>query len=240
MIPTTAYAQLGSVITRPARAIVWSKAGISGAFPSRTTICATLNPGATSAQINSAMASCPANQVVFLNAGTYTIASGINFGSTNNVTLRGAGPDQTILNFTGGDNCGGLGGDICAINSTGYAACCSSPVQSGGGNSANWTGGYAQGTTQITLSNVSGLSAGSVIFVDQLDDASDTNGVYVCQTYGPCGNDVPGGAGPSGRGQLEIKGITEINGRTVTCCPEAFYTHLEYVQKPRCIRVASV
>jgi len=31
----------------------------------------------------------PANQVVFLNAGTYTIASGINFGSTNNVTLRG-------------------------------------------------------------------------------------------------------------------------------------------------------
>ena len=232
MIPTTAYGQLWTGIIDPSRAIDWSKAGIPGGIPNRTTICATLNPGATSAQINSAIASCPANQVVFLNAGTYTIASGINFGSTNNVTLRGAGPDQTILNFTGGDNCGGLGGDICAINSTGYAACCSSPVQSGGGNSANWTGGYAQGTTQITLSNVSGLSAGSVIFVDQLDDASDTNGVYVCQTYGPCGNDVPGGAGRSGRGQLEIKRITAISGSTVTISSGLYNTNWRSSQSP--------
>src|SRR5437879_1415262 len=132
MAPTSARAQLWSGIIDPSRAINWSNAGIPGGIPNRTTICATLTPGSTSAQINSAIASCPANQVVFLSAGTYTIGSGINFGGHSNVTLRGAGADQTILSFTGGDNCGGLGGDVCAINSSSYAACCSSAVQPGG------------------------------------------------------------------------------------------------------------
>ena len=231
-LPTYSNTHFWSGIIDPSRATDWSNAGIPGGIPNRTKICATLNPEGTLAQINSAIASCPANQVVYLNAGTYTIASGINFGSRSNVTLRGAGPDQTILSFTGGDGCGGLGGDVCAINSSGYGACCSSPIQPGGSNSANWTAGYAQGTTQITLSNVAGLSVGGVIFIDQLDDASDTRGVYVCQTYGPCGNDVPGGAGRSGRGQLEIKRVNAIHGKTVTISPGLYNTNWRSSQSP--------
>ncbi|HEU0208445.1 MAG TPA: hypothetical protein VFQ78_05645, partial [Candidatus Udaeobacter sp.] len=44
--------------------------GIQGGIPTRTTIFQTLNPGATAAQINSAIANCPSGKVVFLSAGT--------------------------------------------------------------------------------------------------------------------------------------------------------------------------
>src|SRR2546423_1913309 len=93
----TAFAQ--SVID-PSRKIDWSQAGVAGGIPNRTTICGTaLNPGATAAQINSAIAACPSGQVVFLNAGTYNLSSGIIFNNKSNVTLRGAGADKTFLIF---------------------------------------------------------------------------------------------------------------------------------------------
>src|SRR5882672_6757105 len=85
-----ALAQQWSGILSPSRAINWSSAGVTGGIPNRTTICSTLNPGATAAQINSAIAACPSGQVVLLNAGTYTLSSSIKF-SKSNVTLRGAG-----------------------------------------------------------------------------------------------------------------------------------------------------
>src|SRR5262249_35006550 len=88
-------------IVSSSRRLSWSSAGVAGGIPTnRTTNCATLNPGATAAQISSAIASCPAGQVVFLNAGTYNI-TGIDFGGgKSNVTLRGAGADQTFLIFS--------------------------------------------------------------------------------------------------------------------------------------------
>src|SRR5712691_7997292 len=73
------------------RRIDWSQAGVPGGIPNRTTICATLSPGASAAQINGAIASCPDGQVVKLNAGIYNLSTGIVFNNKNNVTLRGAG-----------------------------------------------------------------------------------------------------------------------------------------------------
>src|SRR2546427_5700107 len=116
-LSSPAHAQLWSGTIDPSRAVDWSQAGIPGGIPNRTTICATLNPGATAAQINGAIAACPSEQVVFLNAGTYNLSSGIIFNNKSNVTLRGAGPDKTFLIFSGGNSCGGLGGDLCMINS---------------------------------------------------------------------------------------------------------------------------
>src|ERR1043166_7906839 len=110
------YAQPWSGIISSSRAVDWSKAGVSGGIPNRTTICATLNPGATAAQINSAISSCSTGQVVFLNAGTYNLSSSINFTNVSNVTLRGAGPDQTFVTFSAGSGCNGLGADVCVIN----------------------------------------------------------------------------------------------------------------------------
>src|SRR5438309_10582357 len=114
---TPAHAQLWSGILDPSRAVDWSQAGVPGGIPNRTSICATLNPGATAAQINSAIASCPAGQVVFLNAGTYSLSAGIDFANHSNVTLRGAGANQTFLVFSGGGTtCAGPQADICIQN----------------------------------------------------------------------------------------------------------------------------
>src|ERR1700680_4139216 len=66
---TNSRAQAWAGIIDPSRAIDWSSPGIPGPVPTRTTICATLNPGASSSNINAALAACPAGQVVFLNAG---------------------------------------------------------------------------------------------------------------------------------------------------------------------------
>src|SRR5438093_13752177 len=89
------YAQTG--IIDPSRRVDWTNAGISGGIPNRATNCATLSSSATSTQINSAIQNCPSGQVVFLNAGTYNLSGMIDFGRKSNVTLRGAGPDKTIL-----------------------------------------------------------------------------------------------------------------------------------------------
>src|SRR6266550_4021318 len=62
------HAQPWSGIIDPSRAADWTSPGVVGGIPNnRTTNCATLNPGATAAQINSAIASCQSGQVVFLN-----------------------------------------------------------------------------------------------------------------------------------------------------------------------------
>src|SRR5881396_2287420 len=120
--PARVNAQAWSGIISSSRAIDWSQAGVIGGIPNRTSICATLNPGATAAQINSAIASCPAGQVVFLNAGTFNLSEGIIFDNKSNVTLRGAGADQTFLVFTGSVSCHGPLGDICFQNGeTSYA-----------------------------------------------------------------------------------------------------------------------
>ena len=235
-IPATSHAQLWSGIIDPSRAIDWSHAGMSGGIPNRTTICATLNPGATSAQINAAIANCPANQVVYLNGGTYNIGSGITFAGHNSVTLRGAGADQTLLIFSGGDNCGGMGGDVCVINTSGYYVG-STAVQPGAANAANWTSGYAQGTTQITLDNVAGLSVGSIIVLDQANDTSDTGGIVICDALGVC-RPTTEAAAPGRvvngveRNQQQFVRVAAISGSTVTISPGLYASNWNSAKSP--------
>jgi hypothetical protein len=217
---TTAEAQIAA-----SRRIDWSQAGVSGGIPNRSTICATLNAGATAGQINSAIAACPSGQVVKLNAGTYSLSSGIDFNARSNVTLRGDGPDRTFLVFSGGVSCGGLGADVCfrngALNST------DSP-----GNTANWTGGYAVGTTSITLSSTSNLQVGSMLILDQVNDSSDNGGVFVCDAGGVCATEGPGGTGRSGRVQEQIVKVTAISGNTVTITPGLYMPNWRSSQSP--------
>jgi hypothetical protein len=211
---TPAFAQQWSGILAPSRASSsWSQAG-AGTIPERTTVCSTLNAGATAAQINSAIAACPAGQVVKLSAGTYSIGSpGIVFNDKSDVTLRGAGPTQTTLNFTGSNNCGGMGGDVCFIN--GDQNWSGDP-----GNTASWTGGYSQGSTQITLSSTANLKVGTVIVLDQLNDTdTDNGGVWQCGKAGVCASEGQSGTGRSGRQQMQLVRVTAISGSTVTITP---------------------
>jgi len=93
----------------------------------------------------------PSGQVVFLNAGTYNLSAGITFGSgpyTSNVTLRGAGADQTKLVFSGSVNCSGLESGLC------LQANWIDP--SGAPNSTTWTAGYAKDSTVLTFGSTAG------------------------------------------------------------------------------------
>ncbi len=228
------YAQAWSGIIDPSRAVDWSRAGTS--IPNRTTNCTTLSPGATSSQINSAISSCPANQVVFLNPGTYNLSGGITFNGHGNVTLRGAGPTLTILQFSSGDNCGGQGGDICVIDShPAYVG--SSQVQPGSSNAHSWTAGYAKGATQITLDSTSGLSVGSVIILDQANDTSDTGGMFVCDTS-PCHQSGETSSsngrtiGGVDRNETQMVTVTGISGNVVTISPGLYMNNWRSSQSP--------
>ncbi len=220
--PSAVRAQQWSGILSSSRAIDWSTAGVPGGIPNRTSICATLSPGATATQINNAIASCPAGQVVLLNAGTYNLTSGIIFNNKSNVTLRGAGPDQTFLKFTAGNGCGGWGGDVCIINADPDCAGCGSPS-----NVSNWTGGYSQGTSVITLSSqITGSvspAVGQMIFLDQADDSTtDTGQVWICQTASACTQQNGSQNGRPGRGQQQPVMVTAVSGSgpyTVTITP---------------------
>src|SRR5260370_34540647 len=106
MVPTTAYTQLWTGIIDPSRALDWSKAGIPGGIPNRTTICSTINAATygngisdATGGIQAALNGWPSGQVASLSAGTVLIYG--NLGVPSNVTLRGQGADQTILHADG-------------------------------------------------------------------------------------------------------------------------------------------
>ena len=158
LIPVPAHSQAWSGILDTSRATDWTKAGIPGGIPNRTTVCATVSPsndttGATDTiTINNAIHGCGSNQVVQLSAGTF-YSNGITFGipAVNNVTLRGAGPDKTTIIGLGLLSCGQWG-YICIKGNPGWAK--GYPR----GASTAWTGGYSQGTNVITVGSSAGLS----------------------------------------------------------------------------------
>jgi hypothetical protein len=206
-------------ILGPSRAIDWSQTnpGVEGGIPNRTTTCTTLGPGVSADTIRTALQGCTSNGVVMLSAGTYDLSAGIDFSGINNVTLRGAGPTQTILRFAGGTSCGNLWGDICVKDTNGFGTGGWIPPD----NTADWTAGYAPGTTQITLSRTTGLSVGSIIVLDQDNDQTDTGNVFVCDVL-TCSEE--GGfatRNPHGvnRHQMQFVRVTAINGNVVTITP---------------------
>ena len=248
-LPFSVHAQAPwTGIVTPSRAVNWANAGVPGGIPTRTAICATMTTANTVAQINSAIASCPSGNVVFLSAGTYNLSGPIDFAGHSNVTLRGAGANLTTLRFSGTDGCYvGFSAGVCLeaqVNSypgaqynTGYA---------------DWTAGYAQGNSSITLSSTTGLSVGSVIILDQCDDgysgsgaaggtsgcnsgnASDSGQVWNCYAVGTCASagGGPGGAGRTNRSQQQQVLVTSITGSTVMISPGLYMSNWRSAQSP--------
>ena len=232
IIPTSAHAQSWSGILDPGRAIDWSQAGVPGGIPTnRTTTCATIAPEGTKAgpvapnDINKAIASCPAGGVVLLQAGSFYLNGPIEFNGQNNVTLRGAGANQTFLYFF---LLAGNGHDI------GLGSTDNGNWYGGPSNTANWTAGYPKGTTQITLDNVTHIvPQQTIITLDQCDDgysgggcatgtAADTGNIFVCGAKAVCSNQTDGSWYRNNRAQQQQVLVTAVSGNgpyTVTISP---------------------
>ncbi len=236
--PAAAWAQqLWSGIIAPSRAINWSNAGLPATLadgettpnpytpPTRTTICASFTPSSFSGMsssnyvapsaVNSALASCAAGEVVSLAAGSYYFSSGIDFAGHSNVTLRGAGANQTLLYFNGLVDCFSGDAAVC-VQSNDH-----SNYYNGPSNTASWTAGYTQSTTQVTLSSVANLSVGMTITLDQLDDAQfDPGSAWVCGATAICvGQSGVDNGVRQNREQAEVEHVTAISGDTVTISP---------------------
>lgn len=245
------FGQLWSNIISSSRAADWSTVGVVGGIPDTnwsncvTTACNTLFGGSvTATTIQNAVSSAPTNTIVRLPVGIYSIAA---FNITrNNVSLKGQGADQTKLVCTSGQSGGGLGGtnNPCIHLMSGATGIGSF----GGFTSATWSSGYAQGSTQIVLSSISGLTfgpvgTGSLIMLDQQDDPQ--NGDYPsvgdllsCVTAGAwCANQDGNNYARPGRAEVQVVTATAVNaggcGSTcVTISPAIAYTNFRAARNP--------
>lgn len=169
--------------------------GIPGGIPHRTTIHATLSPGATAANINSAISGAASNTVVFLEAGTYNISSSILFGSKSGVTLRGAtnasGVPTTIITLSG--SASAIESNSGALDFTG---------------AANLSSGYTKGSTSIVFSATpdSQVAVGNLIAIT----GADVDGEHFTT------------AGSLGRNRESIHIVTAKSGTTVEFYPPLF------------------
>jgi hypothetical protein len=230
-----AFAQRWAGILAPSRATDWSQSGVTGGIPTRTAICATLVPGATASQINSALATCPSNQVVMLGAGTYNLSGTIIM--RNNVTLRGQGM-STILNFTsqGGSSFYWMGADVAvAFQGTGWTGSGDGSAPGAGGVPSStirdWTGSngqpgvYTQGATVLNLSTApTGLTVGGTITLWQSDAPNSSlpnSGYFVSDKSGTGSGDIAwkGTSESHDAGQTQRARVVAINGSQVTIAP---------------------
>ena len=194
------------------RKITWNP-GMSGDIPDRTTICDTISAySGTSATINTAIAGCGSGEVVFLSAGTFTLTTDLNIFRSD-VTLRGAGPDQTKLIWTASSGCFIGGALVCIVGGNGIYPL--PPNQT-----ANWTASYTKGTTSITLDNTTNLDVGDLLVLDQLNDTdTDNDEVWVCSTTNVCSSEGPSGISRASREQMQVVVVTDVSGSTVTFTP---------------------
>jgi hypothetical protein len=151
----------------------WRSAGMLsvGGIPNRTAVCKTLSPlGAgkdDSANIQNAIESCPAGQVVMLSSGTFTIAEGNLVFIDKGVTLRGAGPGATILTRTGGAKLGSY-----APGANPSAMVVLGPKQNSNTQTATkLTADGPAGQSFVQVASASGLAVGQIVLVDEASGA---------------------------------------------------------------------
>jgi hypothetical protein len=218
------------------RKIAWDP-GVPGGIPLRQKApYATLAAGSTASVIQTALNGAGAlatseatSQVVFLSAGTYNITGTLYLPSY--VTLRGAGQGQTILNLTGSPS--GAYGSAISIGFNGAW-----PATSAGGSFTpivgdTQLGDVHAGATTITVGSTSGISVGSYLVINELNDTFVTDwGEYswvngqIVNTPGPecpwCGN---GWDGSQDRLLGQIVEVTGVSGNTVTFNPPLYITY---------------
>ena len=144
---------------------------VSG-IPNRTTVCATVNPLGSAkddtTNIQNAIVACPLGEVVMLGAGTFTIAEGNYLLLNKGITLRGAGPGQTILQRTNG----------AMLNSYTPGSKPSPMIIVGpqrwgtsAGATTNLTADAAAGSNSLHVASTAGFSVGQIVLLDEASGA---------------------------------------------------------------------
>lgn len=157
------------------RATTWNP-GLNaiGGIPSRGTVCATKSPKGSgqddATAIQAAIDACPAGQVVALTAGTFTINGGNFLLLNKGITLRGAGPGQTILQKTDGakpgvEATGANASPILIVGPSRY------PTDTGS-VSATLAADGAKGALSVTVDDATGFAAGQFVLLDELTGAT--------------------------------------------------------------------
>ncbi len=203
----------GGGIIPSARVTTWQPGlTYNGGIPHRTTIYETLRPRGAglddTAQIQAALDRCPANQVVFLTAGTFNVSgNGLHF-RTSNCTLRGSG-SGAFADGVGGTR---LVKADSAINAS-YAVLY---VNNGPGlrASVDLASDAMQGTNFLTLVNNSGIRVGEIVLLDENTDSNPD--VF----WGP-DHDPPGGGSRrwfarQDRSLSQLMEVAAVSGNMVT------------------------
>jgi hypothetical protein len=140
-----------------------------GGIPNQTSICKTLTPSGAddTSAIQSALNACPANGVVFLNAGTYNISGQGLQMTKSNVVIRGSGPTATILTKKPGSNY--------PVISIGIQFYTYTP-------SVALTADSAKGSTNVTLASNPGYKVGEIVVINQLSDENRSDTVPPLRT----------------------------------------------------------
>jgi len=246
----SASPQSWSTFLDASRAIDWT--GVGFTIPNYTTPCPTqpsLTPNDPSAApanktaIENALASCDATRnVVNIPAGTYYVA-GFTYKPQGKQVLRGAGPMSTTLIPTSRAGCGGMYAGVCMISSPAIYGGNAAVLPPSGTQQCLWTGGYAKGTTTITLSSCGGTPpTNRTIILDQANDTADTGGVYICDsTTTNCtlessrgGGRLIGGVSHSQSQVVYVTGITNIgDGKySVTITPGVHFNNIRSAKSP--------
>lgn len=191
-------------------AIDWTVVGVGG-IPTRTTCstisAATYGNGASDATsgIQTALNACTSGQQVALSAGTFKINTFLSIPT--NVSLVGAGADQTILSVNGTAVTGGV-----------------APIRMGSASPSfpgtAITSGATAGSTSIVVSSATGISVGKYLAISEINDSTF---VTVQGGEGLC-NWCDSGAGTSGnRARGQIVEVSSVSGTTIGITP-ALYT----------------
>ena len=184
---TSSQLAFGQTVIPAVRNFAWNPGMMSkGGIPARSTVCATLSPGGgdDSAAIQAKLDSCPANQVVMLNAGTFTVNNYLLVHSS--ITLRGAGAGVTILKKTNGavprssTVVSGTSGILTPVDPSTYSYDTQPVVIVGpqrwpkpdGATSQNLASDGQQGAASVTVANASGFAAGQFVLLDETSGAS--------------------------------------------------------------------
>lgn len=205
------------------RTIDWSQSGVQGGIPNRTTISQTADAATygndstdAKAHLQAKFNATASGQVCYIPAGTYRVSGDLMV--PNNITIRGAGIDKTIIKSTGtGNGTFSFGSDGAGMQ---Y-----SPAS----YTANITGGATAGSTAINVSSTSGISTGTLLVISETNDPAFVSNTSYNGTAGWIDGWDTGGTRTRG----QIVQVTGVSGTTLNISPALYtaYSHTPWATR---------